>query len=233
MDRQTEQNLLKIVRNNYQTVAEEFNVTRKKEVWPEIKELAAEIKDGDKVLDVGCGNGRLLEALTGRNIEYLGIDQSQNLIELAKTNHPLADFRTGDLLDLGQIDSHGFDHVFCLAVFHHLPSDKLRIQALKQLKNKVGFEGRIIISVWNLWGHRKYRSLIWKFFFLKLLKKHRMKFGDVLFSWKNSQQQVVSQRYYHAFRTRQLKDLAKRADLKITKLYHDKYNYWLILEKKK
>jgi len=231
MDRQTEQNLLKIVKGNYQTVAEEFNITRKKEIWPEIKELALGIKDQDKILDVGCGNGRLLEVLVDKNVQYLGLDQSPNLINLAQENYPKNDFRLGDLLDLGQIKEHNFDYVFCLAVFHHLPSDKLRIQALKQLKNKVSPQGQIIISVWNLWGHPNHRHLIWKFFLLKLLKKHKMKFGDVLFSWKNSQQQVVSQRYYHAFTALKLKKLAKLAGLQIMRLYHDKYNYWLVLKK--
>lgn len=231
MDSQTEQKLLKIVRNNYQAVAEDFNVTRKKEIWPEIKNLSSKIKDGDKILDVGCGNGRLLETLADRKIEYLGIDQSPNLIDLAKKNYPDYNFRVSDLLDLGQIEEYGFDWVFCLAVFHHLPSNKLRIQALKQLRNKVNTQGRVIISTWNLWGQPKYRALIWKFFFLKLIKKHKMKFGDVLFSWKNSQQQIVSQRYYHAFSVFQLKRLARQAGFKIVSLYHDKYNYWLILEK--
>lgn len=231
MDSQTEQKLLKIVRNNYQAVAEDFNVTRKKEIWPEIKHLSSNIKDGDKILDVGCGNGRLLEALVDRKVEYLGLDQSPNLIDLAQKNYPNYDFRIGDLLDLGQIEEHNFDWVFCLAVFHHLPSNKLRIQALKQLRNKVNTQGRVIISTWNLWGQPKYRVLIWKFFFLKLIKKHKMKFGDVLFSWKNSQQQIVSQRYYHAFSAFQLKRLARQAGFKVVSLYHDKYNYWLILEK--
>lgn len=232
MDKKTEKNLLRIVKANYQAVAEAFNNTRKKEIWPEIKTLAQNIKDGERILDVGCGNGRLLESLQNKNIEYLGIDQSENLIKLAAENYPNYRFKVGDLLELSQTKEHNFDWVFCLAVFHHLPSTSLRVQALKQLKNKIKPEGKIIISVWNLWAQKKYRLLIWKFYFLKLLGKHKMKFGDVLFSWKNSQEQNVSQRYYHAFSRRQLKKIVKMANLKISDFYQNKYNYWLIINKK-
>jgi len=231
MDKKTEQNLLKIVKLNYQTVAEEFNLTRKKEIWPEIANLVESIKDGERILDVGCGNGRLAGALKDKNVAYLGIDQSSNLIDLAKFNYPQCHFEVGDILDLGQSKEHSFNQVFCLAVFHHLPSFKLQVKALKQLKNKVKNDGRIVISVWNLWGYRKYRYLIWKFWFLRILKKHQMSFGDVLFSWKNNQRQIVSQRYYHAFNRRQLRRLAKEADLKIVRLDRDRYNYWLILSR--
>ncbi|MCX6798086.1 MAG: class I SAM-dependent methyltransferase [Candidatus Falkowbacteria bacterium] len=232
MDQKTEKNLLKIVKANYQDIADVFNTTRKKEIWPEIKKLAQEIKAGDRILDVGCGNGRLLEVLKDKQIEYLGVDQSESLIDLAQTNYPGFRFKLGNILDLGQTKEHNFDYVFCLAVFHHLPSDKLRIQALKQLKNKLNPQGKIIISVWNLWGYKKQRFLIWRFWLLKLLNKHKMKFGDVLFSWKNSAQQIISQRYYHAFNKQQLKKIIKKSGLNSLELYRDKYNYWAIINKK-
>ncbi|PIX02803.1 SAM-dependent methyltransferase, partial [bacterium (Candidatus Gribaldobacteria) CG_4_8_14_3_um_filter_42_11] len=46
------------------------------------------VKDGDKVLDVGCGNGRLVKAFENKKISYLGVDNSEKLIKLA-TNQRL------------------------------------------------------------------------------------------------------------------------------------------------
>jgi hypothetical protein len=52
-----------------------------------------------------------------------------------------------------------------------------------------------------------------------------------LFDWKKSDGSAVSQRYYHAFTRRGLRKITKRANLKIEKLYKDKYNYYLVLKK--
>ncbi|MFH1192254.1 MAG: class I SAM-dependent methyltransferase [bacterium] len=40
------------------------------------------VKNGMKILDIGCGNGRLLQALENRGIEYVGVDNSRNLISI-------------------------------------------------------------------------------------------------------------------------------------------------------
>ena len=86
MDKQTQKNLLALVKSNYEEIADQFNQTRKKYLWPELIELTKEIKTGDKILDVGCGNGRLLEAFRDKPVSYLGIDNNEKLINLAREN---------------------------------------------------------------------------------------------------------------------------------------------------
>jgi len=128
-----------------------------------------------------------------------------------------------------------FNYVFSIALFHHLPGNDSRIAALRQLKNKVSENGKIIIVVWNLWSQPKLLKLILKFSLLKLIKKNlpagRMDFGDILFDWKNPSGQAQSRRYYHAFTKIGLKKIIKKAGLKIDKIYKDKYNYYAILKK--
>ena len=235
MDKQTQKNLLTLVKSSYEEIADQFNQTRKKYLWPELIELTKKIKPGDKILDIGCGNGRLLEAVKNKGVNYLGVDSSQTLIEHAKSLHPKNKFIVGDVLDLGRIPEMNFNYVFSVALFHHLPGQDLRIAALRQLKNKVSEDGKIIIVVWNLWSQPKFRKLILKFALLKLIKKNlpsvRMDFGDILFDWKNSNGEAQSRRYYHAFTKRGLKKIIKKAGLKIAKIYKDKYNYYAILKK--
>jgi len=249
MDRQTQKNLLTLVKSSYEEIADQFNQTRKKHLWPELIKLTKEIKTGDKILDVGCGNGRLLEAFGDKKISYLGVDNSEKLINLAEKNRkspaPLRlarpgqianrKFIVGNILDLGRIPEMNFDYVFSVALFHHLPGQDLRIAALRQLKNKVSENGKIIIVVWNLWSQPKLLKLILKFALLKLIKKNlptgRMDFGDILFDWKNPDGEVQSRRYYHAFTKMGLKKIIKKAGLKIEKIYKDKYNYYAILKK--
>jgi len=56
-----------------------------------------------------------------------------------------------------------------------------------------------------------------------------MDFGDVLFDWKNSRGEALSQRYYHAFTKPELRRIAKKAGLKIGDMYKDEKNYYLVL----
>ncbi|MBA3047903.1 class I SAM-dependent methyltransferase [Patescibacteria group bacterium] len=231
MDNQTQKNLLNIVKRNYEEIAEDFSETRKKHLWPELLKLTGSVKNGSKILDAGCGNGRLIEAFKGKDIDYLGVDASQKLLKSAKKQKPGFKFKLGDILKLGDIAEVNFDYVFCIAVLHHIPGKDLRVKALRQLKNKVSDEGKIIITAWNLWGQKKFRKLILKFTLLKLIKKNQMDIGDILFDWKNSAGEIVSRRYYHAFTKRQFKKIAKKAGLKIEKNYKDKYNYYIILKK--
>jgi alkylated DNA repair protein alkB family protein 8 len=233
MDKATQENLSDLVKRNYDEIAIDFAIARKKPLWPEVEKLAGPVKDGDRVLDVGCGNGRLLKAFGGKNINYLGVDNSKKLIEVARKNRRLETgnwkFVNGDLLELDKLPEKDFDYVFCLAVLHHLPGQELRIEALKQMKSKLKPGGKLVVTVWNLWARAKFRKLILKFSWQKLFGKNQMDLGDILFSWKNSQGQEVSQRYYHAFTKGALKEISLAAGLKMEKLYKDKYNYYLVL----
>lgn len=229
--------LLDLVKNNYNTIAASFAATRRKEIWPEIKTLTADIKSGSKVLDVGCGSGRLLEVLSDRDVNYCGVDSSKELIRLCQTNYPKNKFLVGDILNLQATVTANFDYIFCLAVLPHIPSTDLRVKALQELKNKLAPEGKIVISTWNLWlatnGRKRFCWLILKGWLTGLLGfgyPGRMDFGDLVFSWKDSQGKEISLRYYHAFTGRELRGLAIKAGLKIESFKRDKFNYWLILK---
>lgn len=233
MNKQTQKELLDIVKRNYEEIAEDFSETRQKKLWPELYKLTEEVKDGDSVLDAGCGNGRLLEAFKDKQIKYTGVDSGEKLIGLAKEKYESQDFNFQiiDILELTKLPEINFNYVFCIAVLQHIPGKDLQIEVLRQLKNKVSIDGKIVLTVWNLWSQLKFRKLILKFALLKMLKKNKMDFGDVVFDWKNSQGESISKRYYHAFTKRALKKLIKKAGLKIEKIYKDKYNYYAVLKK--
>lgn len=237
MKQEMVEKLLNLVQSNYQIIAADFATTRKKEIWPEVKVLAEKIENGSRVLDVGCGSGRLLEALSDKDIDYLGVDTSAELLQLASARYPQKKFATGNILDLSAVGGHDFVYVFCLAVLPHIPGQSLRIKALKELKSKLGPEGRIILSAWNLWpaanGRERFYWLILKGWLAGLLgfgHPGRMDFGDLVFPWKDSQGKEISLRYYHAFSGQELRNLVRQAGLKIESFKRDKFNYWLILK---
>ena len=229
MDKQTKKELIDIVKKNYKQIAGHYSETRKKILWPKLKKLIDLIPDNSNILDVGCGSGKILSEFNNKKIKYLGIDSSVEMLEQAKKQYPNQNFTQGNILNLGKISGLNYDYIFCIAVIHHLPGFDLRVQALRQLKNKIKPNGKIIISVWNLWSQKKYKKLIYKFFLLKLIKKNKLDFGDILFDWKNSKREIVSKRYYHAFTKRELKKISKKAGFKNIKIHKDNFNYYLIL----
>ncbi|MFA6417157.1 MAG: class I SAM-dependent methyltransferase [Patescibacteria group bacterium] len=220
-------------KQSYNKIAADFDATRKKYLWPEISKLSADIKAGARILDAGCGNGHLLEAFSNKQIEYLGIDNSRALLDLAKANYPAYNFQELDLSspDFANTDflaGQKFDFIFCIAVLQHIPSRDLRVQLLKNFKTLLYPGGQLIISNWNLWASPK-RSLLFKQALKKIIGLNKLDFGDVIFPWKNSAGEEVSERYYHAFCKRELKRLALRAGFKKIVVKKDARNYWLIL----
>ncbi len=237
MDKKTQEKLLDLVKNNYEEIAGEFDATRQKRLWPELFKLTAGVKDGDSILDVGCGNGRLMSAFAGKKISYLGIDNSIKLIDICKKKieadnfqFPISNFqfKCGDILDLDKITLEKFDFIFCIAVLHHLPGRDLLLRALEQLNNRLKPGGKMILTVWNLRRQPKFIKLIIKFCLLKSIGRNKMDWGDILFDWKSGR---VSRRYYHAFSKRELSRLIRRAGLAMDNCRSDKYNHYLVLSK--
>jgi SAM-dependent methyltransferase len=230
MNKDMQKELLRIVRRNYEDDARTFDETREKFILPPLSDFLNKVELGAKVLDVGCGNGRLLKILAERHIEYIGVDQSESLIKICQDKYPEYKFAVEDILNLGELPEYAFDYVFCVAVLQHLPGADLRLQALKQLKNKIKTGGKIILTVWNMWPQEKYRRMVWKFALLKIIGKNKMDWSDVLFDWRAPNSQM-SKRYYHVFRQGELTRLAKKSGLKIEKAFKDKFNYYLVLTK--
>jgi ubiquinone/menaquinone biosynthesis C-methylase UbiE len=65
----------------YDRIAPHFSHTRYKP-WPKIEKfLNEELKDGDIVLDIGCGNGKYMGV--NPNLLMIGTDRSMGLIKTA------------------------------------------------------------------------------------------------------------------------------------------------------
>ncbi|MFH1423851.1 MAG: methyltransferase domain-containing protein [Candidatus Nealsonbacteria bacterium] len=207
MDKKYAEYLLRKTRDDYNSIAEDFSSTRRF-VWQGLEPLYHYATPGDKVLDLGCGNGRLLQIFKDINIDYTGVDNSEKLIGIAKKTHPGATFLVADALNLPFPPNH-FDKIYSVAVLHHIPSQELRLKFLEEAKRALKPEGLLILTVWDLWRGKSWKLNL-RFGLLKLLRTSKLDFKDVFVSWAKKYQ-----RYLHCFTNRELIKLVKKAGFKV------------------
>ena len=100
MEQELANELVKKTKNDFNLIAKEFSQTRYY-LWPELADdFQGFIKEEDKILDIGCGNGRLFDLFKGKKIDYIGIDNSEGQIREAGAKYPEENFLVADALKL-------------------------------------------------------------------------------------------------------------------------------------
>jgi alkylated DNA repair protein alkB family protein 8 len=208
MNRKYAEYLLNKTKEDYNLIADEFSRTRERP-WEEIEFLFKDyLSPEDKILDLGCGNGRYLEFFKGKNVDYSGVDNSEKLIELARNKYPGVDFKVGNALGLSFPDNF-FDKVYSIAVLHQVPSEYLRIKFLKEVKRILKPRGFLVITVWKF-HEPKELYLFFKYTILKLIRKTELDWKDIFEPWGKK-----TERYYHCFSKKELINLVKKGGFKI------------------
>src|SRR3989338_3115660 len=219
--------LIQKTKEDYDAIAEAFAATRA-EAGSDLIQFKPFIEPGQRVLDWGCGNGRLLylldEVLTTKafgqsgteRLEYLGVDQSEEMLKIAKHSFTR-------LMEDGQVQFFStaqsekkfpadfFDVAYLIASLHHLPDSVGRFDLLKQIFYELKPGGRLFVSVWNLeseWAETQKR------------KWTELAPNDYLIPWKNGAGEVLADRYYHSFTSTELDELVKAAGFTIEKIMY-------------
>jgi SAM-dependent methyltransferase len=112
---------------------EEFYASGEQTVAEEIKTDMTNICQGKdpkqmRVLEIGCGAGRVTRALANLFGEVYAVDVSGEMIEQARhglRHHPNAYVFQNNGKDLGVIPDLGFDFAFSTIVFQHIPSKEV------------------------------------------------------------------------------------------------------------
>ena len=71
---------------------------------------------GERILDLGCGTGDLAKKLADLEVEVVGVDQSETMVQQAKAKYPEIAFEVQDATKLPYDNE--FDGVFSNAVLH-------------------------------------------------------------------------------------------------------------------
>lgn len=98
------------------------------------------VPEGTRVLDVGCGVGRLARAMAGRARQVVGLDLSQGMLEVAAERsraHSNVRFVNAELMTWAPNER--FDCVVSIATLHHLELEPalLRIAALLRPRGRL------------------------------------------------------------------------------------------------
>jgi tRNA (uracil-5-)-methyltransferase TRM9 len=183
----------KELKQTYDTIAEDFDRTRHKP-WEEVIEFLTRIHDKNAViLDLGCGNGRHLRAAKEIGFHNLiAVDFSDSFIEMIQKNMPEATAIKSDLTD---------------AALHHLPTEKERLQSLKECKRVMKKDSRIIVSCWSAENTK--------------FAKVKNDTNDIMHTWDKKHK-----RFYHLFEKNELSKLLKKAGFKGIKEWSSKDNHW-------
>ncbi len=208
-------------REDYNRIARYFDSTRNNA--GELEMFKPFIKNGQNILDWGCGNGRLVLLLKEKRVNYIGTDQSDELLKIAKKNYQkeikegwIKFFSTAKKKKSFSKDF--FDLVFMIASFHHLPDKQSRLELLKDVYKQLKPSGKLIITVWNLesdWAKSKIDKS-WK----------QIGENDFLVPWKTPEGEQLAERYYHHFPKEELSGLLTEAGFKIKKIDYSERTNW-------
>lgn len=216
MDKKTIEKILNETESGYDLMADKFSETRKF-FWRGMEFIGNYAKDGDRILDFGCGNGRLLKLFPDKKIDYTGVDISQKLVDLARNKY-LEESRSFLKIDPSQpslpFEDDFFNSVYSIAVFHHFSKEHAEKMA-RELYRVIKPGGYVIVTVWNLW-QKQYLKNILKNWRDKILGRSDLDWNDCHITFKNNQGETFH-RFHHAFMKRELGKIFEKAGFKTEK----------------
>lgn len=123
-------------------------------IQPRIAQFLSNLEPGSLVCDVGCGNGRYLNACNPL-LFSIGVDRCARLAKEARSR---GEVTVCDNLEL-PFRNESFDAVLSLSVIHHFATTERRINAIRELARILRIGGRVVITVWALeQKHRRFES---------------------------------------------------------------------------
>ncbi|TXK95621.1 bifunctional 3-demethylubiquinol 3-O-methyltransferase/2-polyprenyl-6-hydroxyphenol methylase [Methylococcaceae bacterium CS1] len=96
-----------------------------------------------RIVDVGCGGGILTEGLAKKGANMLGIDLSEDLIDIADL-HGLesgvtANYKKISAESLAEAEPESFDHIVCMEMLEHVPEPGSVIAACAKMVKPGGY----------------------------------------------------------------------------------------------
>lgn len=116
------------------------------DIQGEARLIDALIAPGSRVLDAGCGQGRIASALHDRGHRVVGVDLDEVLLNAARVDHPGPDYVLADLttLDLGPAET--FDAIVCAGNVITFVSPGAEVPTLISLRRHLAPGGVLVVG---------------------------------------------------------------------------------------
>lgn len=122
---------------------------------------------GQRIIDIGCGDGRFCHELKGENAVVYGVDCSERAVTFASIMNPQANFQLGDITERLSFDDASFDQIVLIETLEHIQPDLIP-HAMKEIHRVLNDEGELIITVPHI--NRKLDSKHYQHFTAKNLR---------------------------------------------------------------
>jgi SAM-dependent methyltransferase len=127
-----------------------------------------------RLLDLGCGEGRLTNALSALAQHTCGVDIAENALQRARARYPHIAFRQGDILDVieqPEVARTPFDFISAAEVLYYFQTDEERHAALSGLA-RIGVPACLYYFSVIVTGTNKYRRYFTHEEFVRMLSAH-------------------------------------------------------------
>ncbi len=180
-------------------------------------------KQNHSILEIGCGSGAFLYFFFKKKIQCFGIDNSENLIKIAKKFFKKENFHTGEANNLSKIKNKKIDFIFANSVFQYFKNLKYATQVLDEMVRISHSETRIIIL--DVPDKNKYE--LWKKSAIK-----KIGISEFKKNYKNLKHKFYDKSFFYNYA------LSKKLNIsilnqKLIKKENSKFRFNIFLNKKK
>ena len=231
MEDSTADRLLQLNREFYDTFAEAFRDSRAP-TEPGFERILQRVHPGSRVLDLGCGPGRLASLLPP-GCSYTGVDYSAELLRAATESHS-AESHSADGVNVGEAPANvrfvqadlvgdpwpdlvgdGYDWVILRAVLHHIPGLDRRRTVVQRATEVLGPQGMVVVANWQFLRIERLRRRLLSWDQIGL-RESDVDPGDYLLDWQRNGYGI---RYVHLIDEAETHQLANHAGLQIDDLF--------------